>query len=184
MALVQKIHDADLIRIPSSGEKALTPQDEGVTDIAAIVVAGREKAVIEQNAQKKRKMTAAEQARAKEIEALDLVTVQYNGQEVTIGRERHRFCEPLFDPRLMYGINMEKKQIPMALQDAAGFAVGRTEVDQRQYIWGGLFVTGELANHVKGTFSWTVKYHFLMGKCLLVRCRHCFTIPMRALHSW
>jgi actin-related protein 9 len=152
LALARQIQDANLIRIPSSGEKALTPEDEGVTDIAAIVVAGREKAVIEQNAQKKKKLTAAEAARAKEIEALDLVTVQFKGQEVTVGRERHRFCEPLFDPMLLQGIGEEKKEVPMALQDAVGFAIGHAEVDQRQYIWGGLFVTGELANHVKGAY--------------------------------
>jgi len=160
LALAQQIQDAYLIRIPSSGEKALTPEDEGVTDIAAIVVAGREKAVIEQNAQKKRKMTAAEQARAKEIEALDLVTVQFKGHEVTVGKERHRFCEPLFDPILMTGIGEEKEEMPMALQDAVGFAVGNTGVEQRQYIWGGLFVTGEIANHVKGAYSEASK-HFV-----------------------
>jgi actin-related protein 9 len=151
ISLVSNLQSASLIRIPSSGETVSTSADEGITDIASILVAGREKAVIE-NAQKKRKASAAEAARAREIEALDLVTVQLNGTEVTLGKERHRFCEPLFDPGLLANLEgAQERSTAMALQDAVGHAVGLTEVDQRQYIWSGLFVTGELANHVKGT---------------------------------
>lgn len=150
LGLVSHLQSSSLIRIPSSGATALTPADEGITDIASILVAGREKAVIE-NAQKKRKATAAEAARARELEALDLVTVAYNGTEVTLGKERHRFCEPLFDPGVLANLDgAQERSTSMALQDVVGHAVGLTEVDQRQYIWSGLFVTGELANYVKG----------------------------------
>ncbi|KAJ3501639.1 hypothetical protein NLJ89_g9248 [Agrocybe chaxingu] len=50
--LVKQLLKEDLIKIPSDGETAI-PEDEGVTDIAAVVVAGREKAVIESGMKKK-----------------------------------------------------------------------------------------------------------------------------------
>jgi len=40
--------------------------------------------------------------------------------------------------------------MPMPLQDAVGHAVRLTDVDQRQYIWHGLMVTGDVATYVKG----------------------------------
>ncbi|KAJ3498007.1 hypothetical protein NLJ89_g10277 [Agrocybe chaxingu] len=39
---------------------------------------------------------------------------------------------------------------PRALQEVVGIAVNQTDVDQRQYIWKGLFVTGDVTRHVKG----------------------------------
>ncbi|KAF9221374.1 actin-related protein [Gyrodon lividus] len=144
------------IRIPSDGQIAEVLEDEGVTDIAAVLVAGKEKAVIEAGTKKKAtaKASAAEQARAKEIEALDLITVQFRDHSITLGKERHRFCEPLFDPTLLKTLPQndinESEEDLLSLQDAVGFSVGQTEVDQRQYILQGLFVTGDLANRVKG----------------------------------
>jgi actin-related protein 9 len=159
--LASQIWKTNLVRVPSDGETALIPDDEGVTDIAAILAAGKERAVIESGMKKRAsaKASAAEQARAKEIEALDLVTVNFTAGEqtvaLTVGKERHRLCEPLFDPTLLASVDgMQHEFIgegkPMSLQEAVGFAVGQAEVDYRQYIWGGLFVTGELSNHVKG----------------------------------
>lgn len=152
---VQHIWQDGLVRVPSDGQTVEIPEDEGVTDIAAVLVAGKEKAVIETGMKKKAtaKASAAEQARAREIEALDLVTIEFRGHSITVGKERHRFCEPLFDPTLLKPI----QKIPidstnrLPLQDAVGLAVGQAEVDQRQYIWQALFVTGDLGNHVKGT---------------------------------
>ena len=154
LELVKHLLERNLIKIPSDGEAA--PEDDGVTDIAAILVAGRERAVIESGMKKKAtaKASAAEQARAREIEALDLITVEFQGHSLTLGKERHRFCEPLFDPSLLKGLyntgcrNSTDHTWP--LQDAVGHAVGQAEVDQRPYILGGLFVTGELPKHVKG----------------------------------
>lgn len=152
--LAKKIWADGLVKVPSDGQTVEAVDDDGVTDIAAIVVAGREKAVIEAGTKKKAtaKASAAEQARAKEIEALDLVTVEFRGHSLTLGKERHRFCEPLFDPSLLRGLKSVGLGVeePKPVQDAVGHAVGLTEVDLRQYIWAGLFVTGELTNHVKG----------------------------------
>ncbi|EGN96560.1 hypothetical protein SERLA73DRAFT_111155 [Serpula lacrymans var. lacrymans S7.3] len=154
--LVKHVWEEGLVKVPSHGQTVDIPDDEGVTDIAAVLVAGKEKAVIETGLKKKAtaKASAAEQARAKEIEAMDLVTTSFRDQTLTLGKERHRFCEPLFDPTLLRtlpGFDLECDfDTIMPLQDAVGHAVGQTEVDQRQDIWQGLFVTGDLTNHVKG----------------------------------
>ncbi|KAG6334195.1 hypothetical protein ID866_4895 [Astraeus odoratus] len=153
---VRHVWNEGLVRVPSDGQTVEIPEDEGVTDIAAVLVAGKEKAVIETGMRKKAtaKASAAEQARAREIEALDLVTVEFRGHSITIGKERHRFCEPLFDPTLLK--SMQPRHVdnaadePLALQDAVGLSVEQAEVDQRQYIWQALFVTGDLGNRVKG----------------------------------
>lgn len=157
--IAQKIWEEGLVKVPSDGQTAETQEDEGVTDIAAIVVAGREKQVIEGANKKKAtsKASAAEQARAKEIEALDLVSLEFRGHTLTFGRERHRFCEPLFDPSLLREVGDEEKR---PIQEAIGHAVGLTGVLMRQEIWAGLFVTGELTNHVKGNFR----------SCLMMSC--------------
>ena len=153
--LVQQMVQEDLIKVPSDGETAI-PEDEGVTDIAAVVVAGKERAVIESGMKKKltAKASAAEQARAREIEALDLVTVQFGEHSLTVGKERHRFCEPLFDPSLLLGLSGNTAQIadekPQPIQDIIGHVVGQTDVDQRQYVWQGVVVTGDVTRHVKG----------------------------------
>ncbi|KAJ3550565.1 hypothetical protein NM688_g5043 [Phlebia brevispora] len=154
--LAQQIWKDGLVKVLAEGEAA-DIEEEGVTDIAAVLVAGKEKAVIETGMKKraKEKASAAEQARAKEIEALDLVTVKFREHNLTLGKERHRFCEPLFDPTLLDAApHMSKKdrseETVRPLQAAVGHAVSLCEVDQRQYIWQGLFVTGEITNHIKG----------------------------------
>jgi actin-related protein 9 len=157
LEVARQVWQEGLVKVLAEGEAA-DIEEEGVTDIAAVVVAGKEKAVIE-NGMKKRanqKASAAEQARAKEIEALDLVTIQYKEKTLTLGKERHRFCEPLFDPSLLHNIpglppKKRGQESMLPLQNAVGHAVGLTEVDARQYIYQGLFVTGELTNHIKGT---------------------------------
>ena len=176
LRLANHLVAAGLVKPPTSGEAAPPPEDEGVTDIAAIVVAGKEKAVIESGMKKKlnAKASAAEQARAREIEALDLATIEFEGKEVTVGKERHRFCEPLLDPAVVAGLGLERfgaststtvargeEGLPAlqwgeggprveSLQDAVGRAVGQADFDLRQYLWQGLFVTGDVTRFVKG----------------------------------
>lgn len=163
-ALARQVWQAGLVRVPIDGIAVREAEDEGVTDIAAVLIAGKEKAVIESGMKRRAtaKASAAEQARAKEIEALDLITLEFRGKEVTLGKERHRFCEPLFDLNLLsHGdsttldehASPEGDGMPMTLQDAINHAVRLADVDQRQYIWLGLMVTGDVATHVKGEFS-------------------------------
>ncbi|KAF9477757.1 actin-related protein [Pholiota conissans] len=154
LELVKQLWQEGHIKVPSDGE---TAEDDGVTNIAAIVVAGKERAVIESGMKKKlnSKATVAEQARAREIEALDLITVQFREHSLTIGKERHRFCEPLFDPTLLAGIpgtealDPEAEQ-PLPIQEAVGNAVSQTDIGYRYKLWQGLLVTGDITRHVKG----------------------------------
>ncbi|KAL1747892.1 actin family [Schizophyllum fasciatum] len=156
LELVHALWEQSHIRPPSHGAQAATQADEGITDIGAIVAAGREKAVIESGLRKKAtaKQTAAEQARQRELEALDLVTVQFRGKEVTLGKERHRFCEPLFDVELVDRVRApgapEPKEPHISLQEAVNHAISQGVIDQRQYMWRGLFVTGDITRHVPG----------------------------------
>ncbi|KAG5650439.1 hypothetical protein H0H81_012278 [Sphagnurus paluster] len=155
LELVRQLWTDGQIKVPSDGETALV-EDEGVTDIAAIVVAGKEKAVIESGMKKKAnaKASAAEQARAREVEALDLLTVQFREHSLTLGKERHRLCEPLFDPTLLGGLPgtppVSNALRPLPLQEAINIVISQTGVDYRQSLWAGLFVTGDLTRHVKG----------------------------------
>ncbi len=153
--LAKFVWTSGYVKVPSSGETALV-EDEGITDIAAIVVAGKEKAVIESGLKKKAnaKASAAEQARAREIEALDLITIQFREHSLTLGKERHRFCEPLFDPTLLNALS-DPDAVVSPLQDAVGHAVMNVDVDQRQYVWRGLLVTGDLTKPVKGRVTST-----------------------------
>lgn len=157
LELAAHVWEEGLIKVLAEGEAARDIEEEGVTDIAAVLVAGKEKAAIETGMKKRAnaKASAAEQARAKEIEALDLVTVQFRGTEFSVGKERHRFCEPLFDPTLLIGLpgvepTKGKLETVPSVQVVVGTAVGHAEVDQRAYIWQGLFVTGEITNRIKG----------------------------------
>ncbi|KAG6868420.1 hypothetical protein C0993_003364 [Termitomyces sp. T159_Od127] len=153
--LVKQLCVEGHVKVPSDGETALV-EDDGVTDIAAIVMAGKEKAVIESGMKKKAsaKASAAEQARAREIEALDLLTVQFREHSLTVGKERHRLCEPLFDPKLLNGVRgiapLPNASPLLSLQEAVAIAVGQVDVYLRQSLWGGLFVTGNLTKYVKG----------------------------------
>ncbi|KAG6817535.1 hypothetical protein H0H87_007503 [Tephrocybe sp. NHM501043] len=153
--LVKQLWTDGHVKVPSDGETALV-EDDGVTDIAAIVMAGKEKAVIESGMKKKAtaKASAAEQARAREIEALDLLTVQFREHSLTLGKERHRLCEPLFDPTLLNGLPgsspVANAVRPLPLQEAVGIVVGQIDVDLRQSLWAGIVVTGDVTRHVRG----------------------------------
>lgn len=149
--LAHHIWQEGLVKVLAEGEAA-DIEEEGITDIAAVLVAGKEKAVIESGMKKRQnaKATAAEQARAREIEAMDLVTVEFRGLSLTLGKERHRFCEPLFDPTLLTNIPGAYKDTMMPLASAVGHAVSKVEVDNRQYVWQGLLVTGDITNKIKG----------------------------------
>lgn len=195
-ALARQVWRAGLVRVPVDGMAVREAEDEGVTDIAAVLVAGKEKAVIESGMKRRltAKASAAEQARAKEIEALDLITVEFRGKEVTLGKERHRFCEPLFDLNaftLGKGNTPEEHASPesdgiaMTLQDAVNHAIRLTDVDQRQYIWHGLMVTGDIATYVKGEFSSAISVTLLcFPYCKLeVSPRRCRRISPRSFRA-
>lgn len=156
LALSRHVWKEGLIKISESDVTA-DAEEEGVTNIAAVLVAGKEKAVIESGMKKRAnaKASAAEQARAKEIEALDLVTTEFEEKEITLGRERHRFLDPLFDPSVLQGVEGVEEKVwndnqPLPIQDVIGRAVGRTDLNSRIALWDGFFVTGDCTSLVKG----------------------------------
>lgn len=155
LQLVRQLRQDGNIKVPSTGE-AVQPEDEGVTDIAAIVMAGKERTILENATRKKQnaKATAAEQARAKELEALDLLTVQFKEFNLTLGKERHRLHEPLFDPSLLRSLpEYQDKEIPMSFQETLAHSISLMDVTHRQYVWQGLLVTGDVTKTIQGKSS-------------------------------
>lgn len=156
LAIVRQLWRDGQIRL---GEVEPGLEEEGVTNIAAVLVAGKEKSVIEANQKKKSKgATAAEQARAREIEALDLITVDYKEKQLTVGRERHRLLDPLFDPKLIIGMEGYEQKVwqggnMVPLQDVCGQAVAKADLDARVSIWNAVLITGDCASAVKGELS-------------------------------
>lgn len=154
--LAEHVYAQGLVRVPSDGE-TVEPEDEGVTNIAAVLIAGKEKAVIEAGTKKKRgaNATAAEREREREIAALDLVTVTFREKELTVGKERHRMCEPLFDLTLLRDVpGSQAKEVEyedirehyLTLQEAVFVCTSRLDVGWRAHLLEGLFVCGDLAD--------------------------------------
>jgi len=172
--LVRQVWRDGLIHVPFSEgftPAQAPPEDDGGMNIAAVLVAGKEKAVIEAAGQ--RKKTAAQEKRAaasaaeKERVALDLVDVEFTFSAqgtlagtteerkvtITLGRERHQFCEPLFDPALLSRITPTPpnkaygKQLGgniMGLQEAVRAATATVDSTQRFLVWDGIFLTGDM----------------------------------------
>lgn len=176
IALVRQAWADGLIQVPLvEGSAPPAPTEEenvGVEDIAAVLVAGKEKALIEAAAKKKttaQEKKAAATAAEKERVALDLADVEFNftpsvagAEEVTftatVGRERHQFFEPLFDPMLMLRLGNaltedHRRRIlkkPVGLPEAVRTAMSLVEPYQRFHIWEGVLLTGD--SSVKSTF--------------------------------
>ncbi|KZV96384.1 actin-related protein [Exidia glandulosa HHB12029] len=154
--LAALVYREGLVKVPSDGE-TVEPEDEGVTNIAAVLIAGKEKAVIEAGTKKKRgaNATAAEREREREIAALDLVTVTFREKEITVGKERHRMCEPLFDLSLLRDVpGIEPKEVEyedvkesyMNLSEGVFLSVSRLDLHLRPIVLDGLFVCGNMAD--------------------------------------
>jgi actin-related protein 9 len=106
----------------------------------------------------------AEQARAKEIEVLDLIMVESRGNEVTLGKERHRFCDPRFDRDLLnFGdgpppderVSSEGDGMSMTLQDVAvaTYVKGNFFVGSLSYVYCVLIYNGGIAQALQAHIS-------------------------------
>lgn len=160
LSITRQLWKGGHIKIPLEGEFA-PQEEEGLNDIAAVLVAGKEKAIIESGMKKRAsaKATAAERERAREIEAMDLIQIQWNDLTLTLGKERHRFCEPLFDSSLQARLRGTDPVMTRSVQEAVHQAVRDIDVDFRVKVWDGVFVGGELATSVKG------KYLYILRLC-------------------
>jgi len=167
VALIRKAWHDGIIQVPHTEGSAPPPPSEdsaGIEDIAAVLVSVKEKAIIE--AASARKKTTAQEKKAaasaaeKERVALDLVDIEFDftpkgGEErtlkVTLGRERHQFCEPLFDPALLLRLGIaipeprrqKLAEQPIGLQEAIRSAVATLDTTLRPIAWDGVFLTGD-----------------------------------------
>lgn len=131
-------------------------EEEGVTDIAAALVAGRDKALLADKAAKSHKSAArreedakkraAEDARKKALaegeEEADVTTLEFEGRTVDVGFARQRAAEPLFEPALAQGGAQDGA---IGLGEAVWLSVGTLPPLDRLAVWEGVAVVGELS---------------------------------------
>jgi actin-related protein 9 len=129
-------------------------EEEGVTDIAAALVAASRTAASKSHKSAARQAEDAKRkAKADSTAAgMDVMLVEFEGREVSVGVVRHRFCEPLFDPTLMKEVEMDGKvggvgELPvLALQEAVELSVGSIlNAHERLGVWDGVVIVGEAA---------------------------------------
>ncbi|KAG8709540.1 hypothetical protein FRC09_000616 [Ceratobasidium sp. 395] len=153
LRLARELWKKGHVKVPLAGDVAPPEEeDEGVTNIAAVVVAGREKAVVEANNKKKntKNSTAAERAREAEIAALDLLTLEFEGKQVTVGKDRHRFCEPLFKPSVLKNVEgiqetLKDPKSVFGVQEWVNYSAQAVDSVWRHALYDAIFVTGELS---------------------------------------
>lgn len=133
-------------------------EEEGVTDIAAALVAGRERALMADKAAKSHKSAArreedakkraADDARKKALaegeEEADVISIEFEGRTVDITFVRQRAAEPLFEPALA------GKTGVMGLGEAVWASIQTLAPHERLAVWEGVAVVGELAR-IKST---------------------------------
>ncbi|KAF8920710.1 actin-related protein [Mucidula mucida] len=129
--LAKFVWTSGYVKVPSSGETALV-EDEGILTLPQL------------SWLEKRKLSLKVGNRS-----FGSYYHPISRASLTLGKERHRFCEPLFDPTLLNALS-DPDAVVSPLQDAVGHAVMNVDVDQRQYVWRGLLVTGDLTKPVKG----------------------------------
>lgn len=132
-------------------------EEDGVTDIAAALVAGREQALMADKAAKSHKSAArreedakkkaAEEARKKAVaegeEEADVASLEFEGRNVDVGFARQRFAEVLFAPELAPG---GLKEGAVGVQEAVRISIGSLpNAQDRLAVWEGVSVIGELA---------------------------------------
>ncbi|KAG8872906.1 hypothetical protein FRC20_008915 [Serendipita sp. 405] len=167
IGLARHLWQSGHVKIPIEGDKE--KEEEGNLDIAALLVSGKERTIIEAaNSRKKPGQTKAErerEEREKEMAAKDLISVNYlDYPAIIVGKERHRFCEPLFEPLAlnhaiplqtvveMDGLSYPPPVVPrdldliLPLQTAVHVVVKATPFPQRPHIYFGLLITGDLGN--------------------------------------
>ncbi|CAG8718356.1 2322_t:CDS:2, partial [Acaulospora colombiana] len=151
------------IKIPMEGERE--KEEEGNIDIAAILVSGKERTLIDA-ASTKKKGQQAKADKEREMAALDIITVQFRSfPPIVVGKERHRFCEPLFDPQVLANVSIPpetairvdglSQPLPpvrkdpdfmVSMQTAVHTVVKAIPFAQRPHVYFGLLITGPIAN--------------------------------------
>jgi actin-related protein 9 len=165
VALARFLWQSGYIKIPLEGDTE--KEDDGNIDIAALLVAGKERSLIEAAGfKKKNQQSKADKEREKEMAAMDMISVDFRDfPPITIGRERHRFCDPLFEPSVLSQVSipvetvlqMDGSSLPtppvpkdpdfiLPIQSAVHSVVTSIPFTQRPHVYFGIVLTGPLAN--------------------------------------
>jgi actin-related protein 9 len=168
LALARFLWQNGHCKIPiEGGEPEKDPLEDGNLDIAAVLISGKERALIEAAGTKKKAgQNKAEKEREREMAALDLISISFRDfPPLTVGKERHRFCEPLFDPAVlnfcsiplqtsvkMDGLNLptppvvKNRDFMLPVQGAVHGVVKAAPFSRRSLLYFGIVITGQLAN--------------------------------------
>jgi actin-related protein 9 len=161
-----------LVESSSAGPTAAADQEEELDDVAKVVATGK----LNKFTSKAKKNKANGGGGGGTPES-DTVTVPHplsaSLPAVTIGPERHRYAEPLFDPSVLAGVpalfsaggrpedktytNVQLENKAFSLPEAAAAVVRTLEPARRTLAWEHLVVTGDLAL-IKGKQTVAIVY--------------------------
>ncbi|KAG8950218.1 hypothetical protein FRC04_007852 [Tulasnella sp. 424] len=135
---------------PVSVAAAAAEEEDASANLASILVAGKEKALIEANTKKKAAARGvAEREKEKERQALDLIDIEFEGAKLTLGKERHRMCEPLLDGewvRMMARQGAKDEITAMPIPEAVNFLLGSiSDLKSRSAVCDAVQVTGKMS---------------------------------------
>ncbi|WFD29205.1 hypothetical protein MSPP1_000211 [Malassezia sp. CBS 17886] len=141
----------------AAGNAIVTDQengDEDTFDVAAALVEGRERDVVEERQRQKG------ESAAQESDVSDVVRVHFRGAQVSVGRVRGRFHEPLLHPQLLERVQLSVRAPAavvqalraqriggepacLALPDAALLVVNNVQPPERRpVLWDSLVLPG------------------------------------------
>lgn len=135
---------------PPTAAVAAAEEDDASTNLASILVAGKEKALIEASSKKKAAARGVvEREKEKERQALDLVDVEFEGLKLTLGKERHRMCEPLLDGewvKMMIRQGLKDEMTTIVLPEAINVLLGSiSDLRSRSAVCDAVQVTGKMS---------------------------------------
>lgn len=142
---------------PATAAVAAAEEEDASANLASILVAGKEKALIEASSKKKAAARGvAEREKEKERQALDLIDIEFEGVKLTLGKERHRMCEPLLDGdwvKMMIRQGLKDEMTTMVLPEAINFLLGSiSDLRSRSAVCDAVQVTGKMSR-VKSKWS-------------------------------
>ncbi|TIC04756.1 actin-like ATPase domain-containing protein [Wallemia mellicola] len=128
-------HPESLSLLPEEEEKDKKKKGEEF-DIAAALVNGQEKNLIDEKNAKENNAAAAQ----------GRFQLEWRGSTISIGKIRQRFWEPLFNIDLLKGLKgIEEEQTLVGLPEAILSTVEQCEIETRSQIYNGLVLAGPLA---------------------------------------
>ena len=146
LSLAIQLKHAGHLRVHVEGQINSEANEDELTDVAAVLAQGREKAVIE--ARSKKKADAAAGIAKRRVEE-DKVEVVFRGKTVVVGPIRLRFSEPLLDCELLKGIKgidqtkLEDKS--RSVPEGVEWSINQVDHDKRASLWENVVITGGIS---------------------------------------